>query len=667
MRTMDHLIVASAALVIAIGVAGGVMMLMPGCTGTAETSTAPPDSTAARNTIARHYCIDVVEPEHEATEELGLPFEGTTTSEAAMLAEVSRATRDARKAETELEVLMSTAGSSSEEMGAPMEIGESDAVIFRDVSGGSGIARLGSSIEVDRLEISRSFSRGGVETSGSRPRQTPRVNAASHDDNEEYLPWLDFMDRNRDVSGTLSADFTDRFVIRMVDAAGAPVMNQEFVLRDARGKNVWSGTTCADGEAVVYPHVFFREVGVPPSVIVNGEQHDCKPAMEGIVRVALGGQARELERYSVDIAFIIDATGSMADEIQQLRDVLFSIHSRLQRVSDAADLRFAMVVYRDRTDSEPLAVVPFTGDVNQFEQALARVRASGGGDYPEDLQGALVAALGSLDWRKDAIRAAFVLADAPPHTDYAQQQDYLASAREANSRGIRIHTIGASGLRVDGEYIFRQISAATAGQFIFLTYGETGESSGSATASDPGRVSHHTGANYTSRRLDDIVVGIVRRDLAYHVDLPELTADAPAPETQSEMLSLRMHNLWGQIARQISEARGDTLTAVLLPFEDALSDTSLATYLHDLSLEVMLDELPVMLVERERIDAVMAEHGLAAGGLVSEGAAVELGNILGGTMVFCGRVYSLGADRVVHVRAVDSETARIVAAARVRV
>ena len=38
----------------------------------------------------------------------------------------------------------------------------------------------------------------------------------------------------------------------------------------------------------------------------------------------------------VDVAFVMDATGSMGDEIQQLKDVVFSIHSRLRHASDAA-------------------------------------------------------------------------------------------------------------------------------------------------------------------------------------------------------------------------------------------------------------------------------------------------------------------------------------------
>jgi hypothetical protein len=327
-----------------------------------------------------------------------------------------------------------------------------------------------------------------------------------------------------------------------------------------------------------------------------------------------------------------------------------------------------MVVYRDRGDNVPLQVIPFTADVDSFEIALSYVRAQGGGDTPEDLQNGLVAALDSLDWRGGGIRNAFVIGDAPPHTDYGQRLDYLWAGREANSRAIRFHMIGASGLPLNGECIFRQIAVTAYGQFIFLTYGETGESAGSGTPSDPGKVSHHTGGNWASRRLDDIVVDLVRRDLAYQVSVPLLASDSPQPSDQQEHLGTRLQNLWDQMSRQFSAYSTDTLTAVLLPFENALQDSStLAEYLRDLSTEVLVKTGAVRLVERDRLDEVLREQELSAGGLVNPSQAVELGNLLNSRLVLTGKVYRLGTDRVVHVRAIDSETAQIIAAARVRV
>jgi len=509
--------------------------------------------------------------------------------------------------------------------------------------------------------------------------QAAQVRAGAHDDNEEYPMWLDFVEQHagpllaRQPSLVLPADYRDRAIVRIVDATGAPTMNVPFHLEDASGNAIWSGRTYASGESVVYPRALFRAGAEPITRIVvvqpAGEiRAGWQPGLDGIVTVAIAGERPSPRRLPVDIAFVVDATGSMGDEIDQLRDVLFSIHRRLQNASPQAHLRFGMIVYRDRGDAVPLQVVRFTADVDSFEVALSQVRAQGGGDGPEDLQSALVAALDSLDWNADGIRNAFVVADAPPHSDYGQPFTYLTTSAAANGRAIRLHTIGASGLPLDGECIFRQIAATTYGQFIFLTYGESGESEGAGIASDPGKVSHHTGSNWASRRLDDIVVDLVRRDMAYQVEVSLLTTDSPAPTDQPEHLHLRLANLWEQMTRQIAAYSPDTLTALLLPFENALPDSSaLAEYLRDLSTEVLVRNGGVRLVERDRLDAVLREQQLSAGGLVDRSQAVELGHLLNSRLVLTGKVYRLGTDRVVHVRAIDAETAQIVAAARVRV
>ena len=562
-------------------------------------------------------------------------------------------------------------GSASEER----EAAASRARIDRATAGGvaAGLMEvLGGSSGVSEDEFVPLFSMRSAPADATRRREARGarpvvVNAASHDDNEEYLSWLDFVKTRQGSPSVLSADYTNRIVLRVTDADGRPVMNRRYVLRDSDGETIWTGVTYASGESVVYPGALFD--GTATTVSVGGQTStDWQASLEGMVNVALDESRESTDRVPVDIAFVLDATGSMGDEIQRLRDVLFSIHSRLQRASDSADLRFGLVTYRDRGDGDKLHVVPFTGDVDEYSQALAAVHAYGGGDYPEDMHSGLEAALGQLQWRTEGIRAVFVIADAPPHTDYGQQNDYLWAARTANKRGIRINMIGASGLNEAAECMFRQIAGDDLRPVHLPDLRRVGRKAPAAgTAEDPGRVSHHTGGNWSSRRLDDIVVDLVRRDLAYQTDVAPLASDSPTPDSQQEMLRTRLENLWGQVARQVADVSADSLKVALLPFENALGDSSVATYLHDLSLECLLTEGKFTLVERDRIAAILSEHAMSASGVTGADQAVELGNLLNTRLVLMGRVYRLGTDRVVQVRAVDAETARIVAAARVRV
>jgi hypothetical protein len=169
-----------------------------------------------------------------------------------------------------------------------------------------------------------------------------------------------------------------------------------------------------------------------------------------------------------------------------------------------------MVLYRDRDDDYVTSVIPFTRDVMQFRYELHDVYAGGGGDTPEDVQSALDDTIHKLDWRNEGARIAFLVGDAAPHLDYGQTYTYVHAMRDAARKGIKIAAIGASGLPLEGELVWRQIAQYTRSPFVFLTRGETGNSEGSASS-----VSHHVGSNWVADNLDAIIIRMVKVELAH--------------------------------------------------------------------------------------------------------------------------------------------------------
>ena len=115
-----------------------------------------------------------------------------------------------------------------------------------------------------------------------------------------------------------------------------------------------------------------------------------------------------------------------------------------------------------------------------------------------------------MSWNRNGIRLAFIVTDAPPHLDYGQQYTYVEAVHDARSAGIKLFSVGTGGLDLAGEYVLRQISQYSGAKYIFLTYGETGESEGGA----PGSVSHHTGANYQTDKLEAIIIRFAKEELA---------------------------------------------------------------------------------------------------------------------------------------------------------
>jgi von Willebrand factor type A domain len=217
-------------------------------------------------------------------------------------------------------------------------------------------------------------------------------------------------------------------------------------------------------------------------------------------------------RARLDLVFVIDATGSMGDEIDKLKRSMREVADRIAAwpgLVQAPDLCFGLVAYRDRGDAFFVRGADLTNDLAAFQAELGALHAGGGGDYPEAMAEALHTAVHRLSWRGEGTaRLVVLLADAPPqrrpegpHLDH--------EARAALARGIKIVSVGASGLDREGELAMRLAAQATGGRFVFLTYANRHD-----PASGPGRETVHEVQNYSVETLDKLIVRLVGEELA---------------------------------------------------------------------------------------------------------------------------------------------------------
>jgi hypothetical protein len=498
-------------------------------------------------------------------------------------------------------------------------------------------------------------------------RQTTPLTASAHDDNEEYPYYLEYLQRYEDISNVYHRDFNDRFIIRVTDWEDNPLFNIPFQITDVLDTVLWNARTVANGESVLFPRIMFA--GSDPDelyvkVDYRGIHQVQKISKEpGEITTMKLAQIDNNSDLSLDILFILDATGSMGDEIQQLQDNIYSIHTRIKNFFHFLPMRFGLVLYRDRGDKFLVRKFDFTDSIDEFQLYADEIKAGGGGDNPEDVQTALKEALQQMSWSDDAVKLSFLMADAPPHLDYNQDYTYLNAALDAQKRGIKIYTIGASGLNVQGEYIFRQISALTYSQFIFLTYGERGESEGIGT----GKVSHHTGDNFESHNLDDLVVNIVKKEISYQMSDDQIARKKVEPALQEGYLKIRLGNLWAQIIKGMGEALPDEPVCVLAPFKTEYGELSdLADYLMQQSTVSLLESRGLKLVERERLDQILEEKGLSLAGIIQQERYDDLFQLLKSNVIFLGDLTFAGIDPVIFMRAVRTDNAELVAAARIR-
>jgi hypothetical protein len=115
----------------------------------------------------------------------------------------------------------------------------------------------------------------------------------------------------------------------------------------------------------------------------------------------------------VDLAFVIDATGSMLKHIQNVKKSIRPVIAKCRRTHPGLRLRLAVVAYRDLNDAVPVEVMDFSSSVEKFEGFLGSLRAVGGADFPEDMATAVRCA-NRLSWAQTT-RLVFIVSDAPCH------------------------------------------------------------------------------------------------------------------------------------------------------------------------------------------------------------------------------------------------------------
>jgi hypothetical protein len=493
------------------------------------------------------------------------------------------------------------------------------------------------------------------------------VKAATHDDNEEIISYREFC---RDRGGNISPypwDVSERYIIRITHTDSSTAFGHDITIADKKGSTVFTARTPASGEIVLLPKIDlenYRKISDYTLAVGNEKPFPLEKGKEGLLNHVLTSPRKLPRKLTLQICFLMDATGSMGDEIEQLQDVVFSIHSRIISLPSKPEVQFSIVAYRDRKDRYLVKGHHFTGSIDSFQVALESIKAGGGGDYPEDIEAGFNWCLDSLSWRKKTLKFIFLVADAPPHLD-KKERSYLSSAKQCRKQGIMICPVGASGLDIKGEYVFRQIALMTRGQFVFLHYGEKGESDGRVTVSDPGKVSHHTGSNYNARRLDDIVVDIVSGELSFLTPEEKVVRAFPEPKQQSDLLDIRMRNLLQQVIDVHTPLSGKSI--VLSPF--SIADSTLAQlseYLWGAALEKLPAFTDASVIERQRLQEVLKEQAIGLSGLTEEKEAVNVGKLLNADYLILSRLHFLGAMRLCHMRLVDCTTGTIIRAARVR-
>ena len=273
--------------------------------------------------------------------------------------------------------------------------------------------------------------------------------------------------------------FTPRRVaVRVADAAGKRLPAIRITLEQNQ-KVLWSTLTDNQGEANLWVDPFHAQAGTDNLVLtIDGKPQASAPKLsswnvqqeEAVVNFYILDKADVAEKRA-DIAFIVDATGSMSDEIDFLKKDLVDILDRAKGGIGEIGLRTATVFYRDTEDEYVTKFSPFTDDYRKTIQYISMQRAYGGGDLPEAVHTALETGLQNLAWNTSArARIAFLVLDAPAHQDHQGVVESLqASIREYAKQGVKLIPVFCSSPSKECEFMCRFFAILTGGTYVFLT------------------------------------------------------------------------------------------------------------------------------------------------------------------------------------------------------
>jgi len=337
------------------------------------------------------------------------------------------------------------------------------------------------------------------------------VGAGEWDDNANYREFMRWL--NSGPAPTAHRiDIRDRRFLVVRDAAGLGVPSCRVIVTDENDRQT-ELVTAATGRAILFPRaegLAGRTFTATTECAGGASNRFSLSGSDGIVDLRTSQRRILPAEQVIDVAFILDSTGSMSEEIAAVKSTIQKVASGLRNSN--VRIRIGLVEFKDRDEPFVTRVFPMSTDLQRFSRQVADVQASGGGDTPESGNEALHVAINQLAWSDGSLaRLAFLVGDAPPHLDYSQDFDYVLEARTAAHRGIQIYTIAASGMDTLGQVVWRQVAQYTGATNLFVLRGGAGPQS--VGAGDPKSSCGGTQTAYTSGNLDALVLSKIKGTL----------------------------------------------------------------------------------------------------------------------------------------------------------
>ena len=300
--------------------------------------------------------------------------------------------------------------------------------------------------------------------------QAGKLTAGEVNDFTKWYFWTRVLDdSHKKFISDWRIETRNRFTVQVTNKDGYPIVSRLVSLVDEKGNTLFQAVTDNTGKAELWANLLGTQASAENLQIrVDDESAPAKSWSQGLNTFVLDEVCDASD--AVDVVFVFDATGSMGDELHYLQAEMKDGIDRAKDATGGLDIRTGAVVYRDHGDEYVTRLSRLTNDIKTTQTFIDKQSANGGGDFPEAIPEALMAAINSAGWNQEArARIAFLVLDAPCHKDSATIALLHEQILNAAAWGIRVVPVVCSGLDESGELLMRSIAMATNGTSFFLT------------------------------------------------------------------------------------------------------------------------------------------------------------------------------------------------------
>lgn len=267
-------------------------------------------------------------------------------------------------------------------------------------------------------------------------------------------------------------DLEERISVKITNPSGDALHNESVELLDSENNILWEAISDNSGMAELWPGLshHYQENETLKIRINGGILNTILHFEEGVNEIILNKQVDPTISKKIDIAFMVDATGSMGDELEYLKVELIDVIHQVEQNNQGVEVNLGAVFYRDEGDEYVTRKSDLTSDYSATVNFISKQKADGGGDYPEAVDSGLRKSINDLQWSENSYsRILFMVLDAPPHYDSQVIDDIHFQTKKAAAAGIKLIPITASGIDKETEFLMRYMAMATNGSYVFVT------------------------------------------------------------------------------------------------------------------------------------------------------------------------------------------------------